>query len=318
MSNKTHNLILLHHPDGQGRQDFEEITAKIKALAPEIDTHIVLHTARLEQSGLPEEIWTRPTLTVAFRLSEGFRPKRGTMLSGRPINKFEQVKRFHEMGIPVPPTLAYPFGRQLRTDVWGSHVILKPSRMGMPSGARHTYLMRTERVADLAERLFPPQHPARAAPLLVQRFIDTGEHPANYRVLCLLGEPILCMEYKLKEPRPPLDAPDDVLLNAPIASNTDGLYSHELVAPPDVLAFARQVATSMPLIPLQGMDIIREVGTGKFYVLENNPGGNTWHFSSKMSVEGRKEITREQRIAQFGAWDIAARVLAERTLKDAK
>jgi len=30
-SPKTHNLFLLHHPEGQGRQDYEEIAAKIAA-----------------------------------------------------------------------------------------------------------------------------------------------------------------------------------------------------------------------------------------------------------------------------------------------
>lgn len=317
MSNKTHNLILLHHPDSQSRTDFEEIAEKIAAIAPEIDTLIVPHNKPADQCELPADVWSRPSLTISYRVSEGFAPKRGVFYQGRFLNKFAQLERFHQLGIPVPPTLAYQFGRALRRDVWGSHVILKPGRLGLPSGARHTFLMRTERVVDLAEKLFPPAHPARQGPLLVQRFIDTGEHPANYRVLCLLGEPVLAMEYKLREPRPPLDAPDEVLLNAPIASNTDGLYSHALVAPPEILEFARRVAATMPRVPLQGMDIVREVGTGTLYVLENNPGGNTWHFSSKMSEEGRKEITREQRIAQLGAWDIAARLMAERTLKEA-
>ena len=53
------------------------------------------------------------------------------------------------------------------------------------------------------------------------------------------------------------------------------------------------------------------------YVLEANPGGNTWHFSSKLAEEGRKEISREQRIEQMDAWGVAARVLAERTRAEA-
>jgi len=315
---KTHNLILVNHPDGQGRQDFYEIASSIEALEPRIEVHIAQHDLAPEANGLAADVWTRPTLAVAFRSPRVFRPKRGVLYAGFPFNKFVQLKKFHDAGIPVPPTLVYVFGRALERGFWGDYVIMKPSHIGLMSRGRHIHLMRTERVAELAERLFPATHPARSAPILVQRFIDTGIHPANYRVLCLFGEPLLCMEYKLKEPRPSLDAPDEALLNTPIASNTDGLYHHALLAPPEILDFARRVAKVMPEIPLQGIDIIREDGTGRLFVLENNPGGNTWHFSSKISEDGRKEITREQRIAQFGAWDVAARVLAERTLKEAR
>jgi hypothetical protein len=93
---------------------------------------------------------------------------------------------------------------------------------------------------------------------------------------------------------------------------------HSLVNDMEVMAFARRAARAMPAIPLQGMDIVRDARTGKLYALENNSGGNTWHFSSKMFESGKKKITRDMRIAQFGAWDIAARVLAERTLREAR
>jgi hypothetical protein len=79
----------------------------------------------------------------------------------------------------------------------------------------------------------------------------------------------------------------------------------------------------MPAIPLQGVDIIREAATGRLFVLEINAGGNTWHFSSKRMEERRKShpetyLTREERIAQFGAWDVAARVLIERARQQAR
>jgi hypothetical protein len=43
------------------------------------------------------------------------------------------------------------------------------------------------------------------------------------------------------------------------------------------------VYRAAPFIPLQGCDFIREAGTGKLYALKFNPGGNTWHFSSRMN-----------------------------------
>jgi hypothetical protein len=311
------NLILVHHPGGQERRDFEEIAAKIAQIEPSIAVFIAQEDVRLEASGLPEEMWERPTLMISFQFPRVFRPKRGRIYAGRPLNKVVQIQRFLAAGVPTPRTATLPFKAPPPPEIWGRWLIVKPARTGLKSGGRHTFLLPAARVNDLAARLFPAGHPARTGPILAQRFVDTGEYPANFRVLCLLGEPLLCMEYRLKTPRPPLDAPELELLQAIIASNADGSYSHALVAPPEVLEFARRAAGAMPRIPLHGIDIIREAGTGKLFALESNPGGNTWHFSSAMSAEGRKEISREQRIAQFGAWDIAARVLAGRTMEEA-
>ena len=47
----------------------------------------------------------------------------------------------------------------------------------------------------------------------------------------------------------------------------------------DILELARRAYLALPEIALQGIDIIREAGSGKLYLLEANPGGNTWIFS---------------------------------------
>lgn len=315
MRGKTCNLILINRPPAQDRHDFEEIAEEILRIAPEIDTHVVDFRDTAET--LPPEVWTRPTLIVAFTGLGNFRPRRGLVYACRPINKLTQLAKFAAAGISVPLSAAYKFGRPLDPAFWGEHVILKSTALGTMSSGRSVFLVRTERIAAMAERLFPPEHPARRAPLLVQRFIDTGAHPMSYRVLVLFGQPLLSIAYRLRGPRPPLTASDEELLNSPVASNTASLYSHELVDVPDVLDFASRAWGAMPAIPLQGMDVIREEKTGRLYVLENNGGGNTWHFSSKISEDGRKEISRERRIAQFGAWRLAARALAERTLREA-
>lgn len=314
---KTHTLVLVHHPWGQERRDLEEIAAKVEALAPEISTHIVSHDAKVDECGLPADIWSRPAFNVSFQWPQKFRPPRGVTYAGRPINKTVQARKYATAGVAVPPTVAYEFGRALNRDFWGDFVIMKPTRVDMTSHGNNVFLMRTERVAALAPRIYPPQHPARTAPVLIQKFINTGGAAESYRVLTLFGEPIHCMRFRQPEERAPLYASDDALLKTRVASNA-GTYIHTLVNDTEIIAFARRVAAAMPSIPLQGIDIIREMGTGKLYALESNPGGNTWHFSSRMSVETRKVVTREQRIGQFGAWDIAARVLAGRTLKEAR
>lgn len=314
----THNLFLVHHPDGQGRQDFDEIAAAISRLAPGIAVHIVPHDAEAGACALPPGTWARPSLAVAFRWPKAFRLRRGLMYAGRPINKMRQAQQYTAARIPIPRTIAYQFGRPLNRDFWGEHVIMKPTRIDMMSRGQFIFLMRTERVAALAGRIFPPDHPAREQPVLIQQFVDTGEYPESFRVLTLFGEPLYCMTFRQKAPRVSLSATDSELLATPIASNAGDDFVHAMVDDPEVIAFARRAARAMPAIPLQGLDIIRQAGTGRLFVLENNSGGNTWHFSSRMFLESNGKITRAMRIAQFGAFDIAAKVLAERTLQEAR
>lgn len=315
---KTHNLILINHPHGQARADFDEIAMKIAAFAPGIDVHVVPHDADVASCDLPRDVWSRPTFAVSFRWPEKFRPRRGLLYAGRPINKFVQARKYAAARVAIPKTLAYEFGRPLNRDFWGEHVIMKPTRIDMMSQGHFIFLMRTERVAALAQKIFPPNHPARKLPVLIQQFIDTGDYPESFRVLTLFGEPLYCMTFRQHQPRAPLEGTDRDLLSLPVASNAGDDYVHSLVEDAEVMAFARRAAAAMPAIPLQGIDIVRQAGTGRLYALENNSGGNTWHFSSRFSEGSRKILTREQRIGQFGAFDIAAKVLAERTMKEAR
>jgi hypothetical protein len=316
-SAKSRTLILVNHPGWQKRQDFEEIQAKIDALAAEIDVQIVDATKSADQ--LDDAIWQRPCLIVSFGLLQPFRPKRGLIYCCRPIPKFEQLVKLHGANIPVPFSAQLAFGKQLDKRTWGPLVVLKPTTPGfMSQGA--VYLMRTERVADLAEVVFPFGHPSRRLPVLVQQFVDTGEWPSYYRVLTLFGEPLYCFRSYTPKPRPPLDASDEVLLKAQIATNIESSSrkQHHAASDADVLDLARRAHAAMPAIPLQGVDIIREAATGRLFVLEINPGGNTWHFSSRHIEQRPSAGSREERIAQFGAWDIAARVLIKKTQEEAR
>lgn len=315
MPDHSRHLILVNHPRGQDARDFEEIAARMAFIAPEIRVTIV-GTASCEDE-LPETLWQHPVLTVSMMATRRFRPKRGTFYQGLPVPKFIQMERFAAAGLRIPMTARYALGRELDPARWGEHVVLKTAAPGATSKGDAVFVLPTRRVAALAPVLFPPGHRGRAA-LLVQQLIDTGDTPESLRVLTLFGEPLLAMLYRAHEKRPPLDAPEEVLLRGPFASNTDPHFSCMLVEHSnEVLAFARRAALALPRIPLLGLDIVREAGTGHLYVLEANPGGNTWHFSSKLAEEGRKEISREQRIEQMDAWGIAARVLAERTRAEA-
>ena len=63
------------------------------------------------------------------------------------------------------------------------------------------------------------------------------------------------------------------------ARRRDAPIARELTRDPDILELARRTSSAIPEAPLQGVDIVREVATGQLFVLEANPGGNTWIFS---------------------------------------
>src|SRR2546423_1842840 len=89
----------------------------------------------------------------------------------------------------------------------------------------------------------------------------------------------------------------------------------------DVLATARAAHAAIPDVPPKGCDIIRKAATGRLCVLEVNPGGNTWHFSSRFLADRRATngvAFESQRLHQFDAFRTAARVLVERVRLEAE
>ena len=80
----------------------------------------------------------------------------------------------------------------------------------------------------------------------------------------------------------------------------------------------RRTYSALPESALQGVDIIREAKSGKLYVLEANPGGNTWIFSKgDMTARLKAALGVERLTDQFDAFRTAAKVLIERTRAEA-
>jgi len=312
---RRYTLILLHRSESEA--DFKAISDRIRARAPEI---IVVTGSVHANSDLPEIIWSYPTLTVAFAANIKLVPKRGLVYRCRRVLKTEQYEYYRAAGLPTPRTARFVFGTVLDPADWGDFVVLKP--MFINSHGKGIHLVRTVKAATLTPDDFFDDHPIHKDPYIVQQFIDTGETPCHYRVLSFFGEALFCRRNFLLSTRPSLDENDETLMNAPIASNigTAGLTgSTEFINDPEILAFARRMHGAMPGIPLQGIDILRDVKDGRLYALENNAGGNTWAFSSKRGENARRALGgAEAMVNQFGAWDIAADVLIKRTRAEAR
>ena len=103
------------------------------------------------------------------------------------------------------------------------------------------------------------------------------------------------------------------------ARRRDGPIRREFTSDPDILELARRAYSALPEIALQGIDIIREAGSGKLYLLEANPGGNTWIFS-KGEMTTRLKTHSVSSVLPISSTHLrtAAKVLIERTRAEAE
>ena len=319
------NLIIIHRGSEYVR-DFTEIAEKISAIDPAIS---VFSIGPKITRAMPDDAWRRPTLTVALMSNFKADIKRGPVLRNRQIHKPGQYRAFVEAGLPTPPTVNFVPGIKLDPFLFGEYVVIKPINPDLGSYGRGIQLIRRRRLETMRRSDFPRDHLIHRDRdgYIVQRFIDTGPLLPLYRVTTLFGVPLFCWLEKEKVPLPPSGSADADIEARRIVSNTGDFRDRYPFAEQDILDLSVRVGRALPDIPLLGMDIIREEKSGKPYVLECNPGGNTWHFSSKLTtgvrrrmggvtVVGEKKaevLGRQMLIDQFGAWDRAAEVLVEKT-----
>lgn len=318
MTAPAYNLVMLYNPGVLDVADFHQIREHVGAMAPDIDVFIEVNGKANPLFDLRRKVAGRPTLVFSPRPLREFRPVRGKIYCGRAIPKLAQMQLLKAGGVPVPDWKVIEPSTKLRPQRWGPVVIVKPVAWADSTRGRGISMMRTEDVRYRAPEDYSERHPGRKGPMIAQKFIDTGEYSEEFRVLTLFGEPLYAIKKKARVPRPPLDAPREMLERARVAVTTgetgrdaEVTYCFE----PDVLAFAREIYRPLHNVPLQACDILRDVNDSRLYVLEINPGGNTWHFSS--GGVSFQRIEGKLRQEQFGAFELAARLLVERTRAEA-
>ena len=85
-----------------------------------------------------------------------------------------------------------------------------------------------------------------------------------------------------------------------------------MVDDPEVVALAVTAARSFAEVPVCGVDVVREVGSGRLCILEMNTWGYVWHLSSPSGRETQKRLGLD-RYGQYGALDVAAQAIAAAT-----
>jgi hypothetical protein len=318
-SHPARHLILAYRLGWQSIDDLNEIAGHVRDIDPSIGTSIVPALSRNVVS--QRAAAARPTLVISASALGSFRPLRGRICQGAAIPKIDELGMLERAGVTVPRSAILTPDLRLDPDEWGELVVVKPTDIPRSSRGAGIRLMRTKRVRFAAPSEYPPDHPGRFGPMMVQQFIDTGPAISSYRVLTFFGEPLYAVCEESLSGRVPLTASDDEIEGAPIAIQAAPETRDRFIEYTDVLALARRAHAAIPGVPLKGCDIVREAATGRLFVIELNCGGNTWHFSSDHLAATRAkngpafELRRRQ---QFDAMRTAARVAVERTNAEAE
>lgn len=311
MTDIERHLVLVHSAGWQDVQDFHALKRRIEALAPDIAVFVASND--IASSTTRRQASRRPTLVFSpVRLLQ-FKPDRGKVYAGQPMSKLAEMRALQAAGIPIPDFEELTPETILDSDRFGPLTILKPSYAFATFGSGIT-LHRTSAVRYRKPEDFPPSHPGRAAPMIAQRFVDSG-FPMSCRVLTFFGEPVFSY---LRQSTIRLHLPEDkdVFEQSefmPSAPNNIISFSME----PDFLALASAAFDAMPGLALQGCDIMREEGSGRLYLLEINPGGGTWMFSNSNAAIYRKVLGLSDLMAPLDALEKMSRALIHHTRTEA-
>ncbi len=102
-----------------------------------------------------------------------------------------------------------------------------------------------------------------------------------------------------------------------IVSNVSAGGMVELRAEPDMIALSIRAASAFPTLPVLGVDLLRDLTTGRLYVIEVNPSGQVWHLSSEIGRKAQCQAGVDY-YSQFGALDVIADALIDVTRREAQ
>jgi hypothetical protein len=307
------NLVLVHQHGAQAIGDFQQIADIVRRKAPDIEVFIASNDGA--SSVTRRKAAQRPTLIFSPLYLRYFQPGRGKIYAGQLLTKVQQMQRLLAAGVPVPPFWHSSIGGRPDPAQFGDYVLAKSAVLGASKGEGIT-LMRTTTALGMLDRL---------GDVFIQRFVDTGPYASQYRVFTIFGRPVFAYKNTSTVPRGSLDVSDEQLAKTDVQARhfsggriTAQRRTKTLCDESDVLALAGAAWEAIPEVPFHGCDIVREQSTGALYVLEINPGGNTWIFSRPSTPAVIKELGGYDLTRQFDAFETIADALIERTRAEAE
>ncbi|QDD11714.1 hypothetical protein [Candidatus Methylopumilus rimovensis] len=306
--------------------DFHQIARRAHRLDPSIA--VIPIAEHLHSSLIPQSLLNLPMLVI-FLVNP---PQKEFALAGKMavkrMTKLEEYEHFKKHNIPCLPIEAFTWGMTLDKSIYGDWVVLKPQNI--QSTGKDVNMVPTDLIPSLTLEDFPADHLIRRDQYYVQKFVKTGEKPSHYRVLVFCGEVLYIRKVTSLIGFPNPQGNIKTLLSSSIASNVpDELRETSMLLDQKVFDFALKIAHTHYDLPLFGFDIVENKETDELICLEQNTGGNVWHFSSNLSKStgaNLPSITRaaeliddkKVKINQYGAWDRAAEGLIRKTYELAK
>lgn len=283
-------------------QDIDAIGAAMGAICDDVHLHAI-DMDEPDRSKL-RDIVSAPCV-IFSQSGLPVRPPRGRFFNPKPLPKMRQAELFWKHGIPHPHAAIYRPDRKYSEDDFGPTVIVKPIQGSHGHGI---FAMETRLIEEYRENLIERTNSSKF-PLMIQRYIDTGDHIVHYRVLLLFGAVMFALKRSSIEKRPTQDfaefMTDEFIQSHGVKKNT------EFCREPDVIELAQRVANTISEAPIIGIDLVREAQTGEVYVIEANIG-NTWQFSSESGEGFRSDVGgRDVLVKEFDSWNVAARRLSE-------
>jgi hypothetical protein len=141
--------------------------------------------------------------------------------------------------------------------------------------------------------------------------------PVSYRVNTLFGRVMYSMVITGNTARPPLRGPSDFEAGGPggrsvsIVSNARD-SSAAFCGDAQIIRLGERAARAFPDLPMLGVDILKDAGSGALRVTEVNALGHNWNFTAEFVEAFRLDIEQ-----QFDGLRKAAYVLAEETQRQA-
>jgi amino acid adenylation domain-containing protein len=294
------NLVILINEDFE-MENFERVAHFVRELDPTIDARIVRDC---DACGLV--LPQRPTLTFSPAAIRHYPPQPGRVFSGYPLSKTEECEALAKAGIAVPKWMLLTEDSMPDLSNFDGYVVRKPNYGGRSEEVR---LVRKERVRW---KTVTTHAAGTSDSVIVQQFIYTGPLPTSYRVCTLFGRALYSMKSQASADHPRLTTPTDVasaLKQERFTISANGRDGRsELNFDEEIIRLGERAHAAFPDIPLLGFDIVREVPSGRLYVLEANAIGYVWNFQSQQLADYGYSFAE-----QFDGIRKTAYILAENT-----
>jgi amino acid adenylation domain-containing protein len=294
------NLVILINEDFEMRS-FENLARLVRELDPTIDARVV-RDGGARDLVLPQ----RPTLTFSPAAIRHYPPQPGRVFCGYPLSKSEECEALVRAGISVPKWVVLTEDDTPDLSDFGGYVVRKPNYGGRSAEVR---LVSKERVRW---RPMTTRVAGTSDSVIIQQFIYTGPLPTSYRVCTLFGRALYSIKSQAGADHPQLTTLADAasaMKQERFTISANGRDGHSgLNFDEEIIRLGERAHAAFPDIPLLGFDILREVPSGRLYVLEANAIGYVWHFQTQQLLDFGISF-----VEQFDGIRKAAFILAEKT-----